>query len=383
MGSLLWKAEKEPAAPSPVRSESHGTVPRPSYGAPPTCVTIPCPSNKVGVVIGTGGWRVQSLEEETGTRIQIDSRSENCTVTIHGAPDQIDDAKERILLLINPYFETIPCPPGKEGAVIGAQGATVKRIQQESGARVDLRQQGSSSVIVLTGSPAEVSAAKRQISAITKPPSVTLECPADAVGAFMGRGGENIQRLEQICGGGNYAETGIYVHIYLESSRGKHYVSIEASDPKVLSKCRATVESEIKAALKMADYEGQDGSRLRREAEKQYDSAKTLSGAARSDAFTRARELDARAAAAIFEYNNAGRQPNVIDLHGLRVDEAMSFLERRLSATRRGCEVEVITGAGHHSEGGLAKVKAAALAMAQERRYGCTPVDAGTLKMRV
>eukprot|EP00918_Siedleckia_nematoides_P098686 GHVU01215822.1.p2 GENE.GHVU01215822.1~~GHVU01215822.1.p2 ORF type:complete len:139 (-),score=35.81 GHVU01215822.1:1417-1833(-) len=69
-------------------------------------------------------------------------------------------------------------------------------------------------------------------------------------------------------------------------------------------------------------------------------------------------EANIKAARAIFNHRNppnAADAGGKIDLHGLRVEEAITILKERLEMIRKQQqqlkEVEVIAGAGHHSEG--------------------------------
>ena len=92
--------------------------------------------------------------------------------------------------------------------------------------------------------------------------------------------------------------------------------------------------------------------------------------------------LHARAAATIFAYRNEGHAETFIDLHGLLVDEALRFLTQRLDALKQG-DLEVVTGAGHHSENHVAKIKPAAIALFKERRLKFAEINAGDLKVHL
>ncbi|RPA86836.1 DUF1771-domain-containing protein [Ascobolus immersus RN42] len=63
----------------------------------------------------------------------------------------------------------------------------------------------------------------------------------------------------------------------------------------------------------------------------------------------------------IFRVNNAGRNMDEVDLHGLYVNEAVEIVRERLQAerSRGGKGLWVIVGRGNHSEGGVAKIKPA------------------------
>ncbi|KAG7263865.1 hypothetical protein CRUP_001197 [Coryphaenoides rupestris] len=74
------------------------------------------------------------------------------------------------------------------------------------------------------------------------------------------------------------------------------------------------------------------------------------------------REANHRAAVQIFERVNASLLPmNVLDLHGLHVDEALQHLE----------QLSVITGRGNHSQGGVARIRPAVIEYLTNKHYRC------------
>ncbi|KAK1175329.1 NEDD4-binding protein 2 isoform X2 [Acipenser oxyrinchus oxyrinchus] len=81
------------------------------------------------------------------------------------------------------------------------------------------------------------------------------------------------------------------------------------------------------------------------------------------------KEANHRAAVRIFERVNASLLPqNVLDLHGLHVDEAIHHLKRVLQEKAAECQqsggkphLSVITGRGNHSQGGVARIKPAVM----------------------
>jgi hypothetical protein len=138
-----------------------------------------------------------------------------------------------------------------------------------------------------------------------------------------------------------------------------------------------------------------DGEALRSEAHALGDAA-SASGAASQAAYqggdkARARELsqqaqaqrsaaaakNAAAARAIFAQKNATRGHWEIDLHLLLVAEALERTKRRLqscatAAASEGAaerELVVIYGQGHHSQGGVAKIKPAVLQLLADEGF--------------
>lgn len=100
----------------------------------------------------------------------------------------------------------------------------------------------------------------------------------------------------------------------------------------------------------------------------------------RSHAFEqRAMEEDRVAAGKIFAYKNAHVRPDEIDLHGLRVEESLRFLQQRLEAPSQEAYLVVIYGKGHHSKDHKQHIKPAVLALLKERNMAFREgIDGGT-----
>jgi DNA-nicking Smr family endonuclease len=125
--------------------------------------------------------------------------------------------------------------------------------------------------------------------------------------------------------------------------------------------------------------EGEEGKRLRAEAQKCYDERsrcfdekqaafdagdKDNGHALQKEANEwgeKAKAASQAAAEAILAFNNDGKGDMFIDFHGLKVDEAVGFLRARLEAVGASPdgerEMEVMPGAGTHSGAGGAKIK--------------------------
>lgn len=101
----------------------------------------------------------------------------------------------------------------------------------------------------------------------------------------------------------------------------------------------------------------------------------------------RMREANHRAAVQIFERVNATLLPNnVLDLHGLHVEEALEhltdFIERKTTEFRQGhCrpQLSIITGIGNHSQWGVARIRPAVLKYLKNNRYRFTEPNPGLL----
>ncbi|ESO06280.1 hypothetical protein HELRODRAFT_188314 [Helobdella robusta] len=130
-------------------------------------IELMIPGNKAGIIIGKGGETIKLLQEQTGVKMVI--IQENNSPTTYDKPLRITGdrlscqrAKEKVLSLlaekdvqITGYGEytgsnqrtsiDIPVSRSMIGVVIGKGGEMIKKIQQESGARIQFRPDDESS----------------------------------------------------------------------------------------------------------------------------------------------------------------------------------------------------------------------------------------------
>uniref|UniRef100_A0A8C7YJS5 NEDD4 binding protein 2 n=1 Tax=Oryzias sinensis TaxID=183150 RepID=A0A8C7YJS5_9TELE len=101
----------------------------------------------------------------------------------------------------------------------------------------------------------------------------------------------------------------------------------------------------------------------------------------------RMREANHRAAVHIFEKVNASLLPrNILDLHGLHVNEALEHLTQTLQDKTAECaqglcqpQLSVITGRGNHSQGGVARIRPAVIDYLTNKHYRFTEPKPGLI----
>mmetsp|Transcript_27117 Transcript_27117/g.37424 ORF Transcript_27117/g.37424 Transcript_27117/m.37424 type:complete len:503 (+) Transcript_27117:130-1638(+) len=187
---------------------------------------VDCPHSMVGRVIGKGGETIKSLEAQYGCKMQIDQETKKVSITgnqqavkdtAKAVHDLLTTPNENIVANPPEASETIDCPAGLVGRIIGRGGETIKGLQAACGATVSIDQNfpqdhprkihisGAAGPVargvklveeLLQGGPA--TAAQLLGSAIT--PGFTIECPKEMVGRIIGRGGETIKGLQQHSG---------------------------------------------------------------------------------------------------------------------------------------------------------------------------------------
>ncbi|XP_047435183.1 NEDD4-binding protein 2 [Mugil cephalus] len=99
----------------------------------------------------------------------------------------------------------------------------------------------------------------------------------------------------------------------------------------------------------------------------------------------RMRDANHRAAVQIFQRVNSSLLPkNILDLHGLHVDEALEHLAQVLEDKTAECEhglcrpqLSVITGRGNHSQGGVARIRPAVIDYLTNKHYRFTEPKPG------
>ena len=160
-------------------------------------------------MIGKGGATVNRLQEETGARIDIDRDNETCVVS--GSADAVAAAVPKIRLVMaegdsapGPWSDRgaareirrdglgtgdfveriVPCTGLGPGRVIGKRGATVNRLQEETGARIEVVAEDGQCFI--SGAPPEVEAAVAAVTRIIEEGDGYVPVGYDENGEFGG-----------------------------------------------------------------------------------------------------------------------------------------------------------------------------------------------------
>ncbi|XP_060807118.1 far upstream element-binding protein 3 isoform X2 [Amyelois transitella] len=242
---------------------------------------IRVPDKMVGLIIGRGGEQITRLQAESGCKIQMapDSGGQPdrvCTLT--GSREAIQRAKELVNQIVNhrgrenasgqfepqggggggggsmppmprgggggggglATTEEIMLPGPKVGLIIGKNGKTIKQLQEQSGAKMVVIQDGPNTEyekpLRISGDPSKVEHAKQLVFELLSdkdmqggPPrqyddayspqdgnglanSTEVLVPKIAVGVVIGRGGDMIKKIQ--------AETGCRVQFHQERDDG-------------------------------------------------------------------------------------------------------------------------------------------------------------------
>jgi hypothetical protein len=204
---------------------------------------------------------------------------------------------------------------------------------------------------------------------------LTIACPKPAMSHVIGKGGETIKQLQQETGADIHVADGIVriigsaeqcadaearVRAIIHKQANPDYVGEAGKNyrdhAESLYKQRAELQAEAQRSFDAGDRS--TGQRLMAEAKKCGEDAQTAND---------------KAAHCIMQELNHNKGDRYLDLHGLRVEEALGFVRERLDmlekSTPKGTvvELELIPGAGHHSGAGGPKIRPALAEMLRGR----------------
>uniref|UniRef100_A0A8C0N646 Far upstream element binding protein 3 n=1 Tax=Canis lupus familiaris TaxID=9615 RepID=A0A8C0N646_CANLF len=165
------------------------------------------PDKMVGFIIGRGGEQISRIQAESGCKIQIASESSGiperpCVLT--GTPESIEQAKRLLGQIVdrcrngpgfhndidgNSTIQEILIPASKVGLVIGKGGETIKQLQERTGVKMVMIQDGP----LPTG-------ADKPLRITGDPFKVQVSVPRFAVGIVIGRNGEMIKKIQNDAG---------------------------------------------------------------------------------------------------------------------------------------------------------------------------------------
>ena len=188
------------------------------------------PGPKCGLIIGKNGETIKSLQETIGVKMLL--IQDNQTVSsgpkplrLSGYPDKVEQAKRVVEQLINSNeghdgsqgmrssgprsVGEVIVPRSSVGIIIGKGGETIKRLANESGAKIQFKPDEDPNApdrcAVIQGSPEQINRATQMISELVTRsaqaggPTETfyMHVPANKTGLVIGKSGDTIK---QICG---------------------------------------------------------------------------------------------------------------------------------------------------------------------------------------
>lgn len=131
-------------------------------------------NSKVGSVYGKGGETLRSIQDRTGTQIDVARGPTHATVSVMGSAEASQRARNMLQRAIDGEVELKPGEVAEElelgsatAAVIGRGGSNVAELEKTHGVKINVRSELQKARI--TGKPEKVAAASKAIQAIAKP----------------------------------------------------------------------------------------------------------------------------------------------------------------------------------------------------------------------
>jgi len=167
-----------------------------------TVVEIEIGLEPIKVVIGNRGSTIQQIESSTGAKIKVNK--DKGFVTISGNSEQAEAAKVAISDIVTQFtenarlIETATVDVGKSGsAVIGKGGSTLKKIESQSGAKLNLSKE--SSILSITGTKEQIEKAKVLINnAIYGEASIPIGLGEKGLATLLKKNGELIKSVTNL-----------------------------------------------------------------------------------------------------------------------------------------------------------------------------------------
>jgi len=134
------------------------------------------PATMLVPLIGPKGENIRRIQTETSTRINIEEHLWDPTlrsVTIEGFKDKIGLVEDELKKIIeNNSHAELNFPVDRLGALIGKKGESIRRLQDESGVRISVKEHewdDTVKVVIIEGLSSNVEAAKVVVEALAKP----------------------------------------------------------------------------------------------------------------------------------------------------------------------------------------------------------------------
>ena len=170
---------------------------------------VKIPLSAVQTVIGKGGKQIQKLERESKCKYDIVRGQAGATVRITGNPEALSTAASAVQAIVDQYNKEnveMTFDPDAAGIIIGSKGATIRRLQDESGARVNLTDKGSG-VLTLQGKADAIEKAKSLIKTLLEEngfaddvETIDIEVHPQDIPSIIGRQGVTIREIESKSG---------------------------------------------------------------------------------------------------------------------------------------------------------------------------------------
>jgi polyribonucleotide nucleotidyltransferase len=168
----------------------------------------------VGIIpelVGKSGSNIKAFMESIPGLASMDVDKENLKIVLVGTRTAIGDAATKLQVSMAKWASehaSITIDPLLMTSLIGKGGATIKALQEETGASINV--DSKTGLIQLSGPVEALVKAKERIIALTHldKPAETIKVDVETVGAVIGKSGGNIRKIEEAHGVSISADSG-------------------------------------------------------------------------------------------------------------------------------------------------------------------------------
>jgi polyribonucleotide nucleotidyltransferase len=178
-----------------------------------TTATVTVDSSEIGALLGKAGATLRQIEETTKARVSVSksgaegqqgrpASGEVRTVIIRGTEARVAAAKEAIAAALRFVDRTIEVPDWSVGELLGRGGKALEKLQEKTGARVDIaKAEGEIRLVRIRARTDEAAAAAEEaILQIARPIEHSIEVTSTEAGVLIGRKGETVKAIQKSSG---------------------------------------------------------------------------------------------------------------------------------------------------------------------------------------
>ena len=170
---------------------------------------VKVPLSMVRIIIGKKGANIKKLQSSTKLKFDIIRGQSTALVRMQGDKERLQlgvDAINEMVVQFKKENVEMSYDPEAARVIIGSKGATIRRLQEESGTRIDLTDKGSG-LLTIQGKPEAIEIAKKLLKETLEKAgfaddveTVDVDVHPQDIGSIIGKGGSTIREIESTSG---------------------------------------------------------------------------------------------------------------------------------------------------------------------------------------
>ena len=170
---------------------------------------IKVPLSAVRVIIGKKGASIKKLQNSTKLKYDIIRGQTTATIRIQGDTEKLQAGEDAINAIVEQFkkenFE-MSYDPEAASIIIGSKGATIRRLQAESGTRIELTDKGSG-LLTIQGKPDAIEKAKKLLKETLENAgfaddveTIDMDVHPQDISSIIGQAGVTIKEIQATSG---------------------------------------------------------------------------------------------------------------------------------------------------------------------------------------